>query len=103
MRFWFRGVDDAAFALDPGLLREPYIDGDLEQTENGIGHDFRIRGRPYLPSDLRNSREELFLMQHYGFPTRLLDWTESLAAGAYFAARDVKSYCDGAVWVLAPQ
>lgn len=103
MRFWFRGVDDANHTLDPGLLRPPYVRDDLEQVEYDISHDFRIRGRPYWPIQPQNSWEELFLMQHYGFPTRLLDWTESLAAAAYFAARDVRSTVDGAVWALSPQ
>jgi hypothetical protein len=33
----------------------------------------------------RNSWEILSEMQHFGVPTRLLDWTEALATGVYFA------------------
>ncbi|HEY2885407.1 MAG TPA: FRG domain-containing protein, partial [Rhizomicrobium sp.] len=102
MRLWFRGVDDAAAALDPSLLRPPFNEGDVARTEYEIGLDFRIRGRPYLNSEPRSTWEELFMMQHYGFPTRLLDWTESMSAGAYFAARSIDSRSDGAVWVLSP-
>ncbi len=103
MRFWFRGNDDASYSLDPGLLRPPYINEHLENLEYSISNDFRIRGRPYLPSAIQSDWEQMFLMQHYGFPTRLLDWSESLAAAAYFATRDINSSADGAVWVLAPQ
>lgn len=103
MRFWFRGIDDADYALDPGLLRHPYLGQDLENVEYGISSDFRIRGRPFLKARPESDWEELFLMQHYGFPTRLLDWSESLATAAYFAARDINSSVDGAVWVLSPQ
>lgn len=102
MRFWFRGTDDSCFTLDPSLLRPPFLGEDLQQHEYGIGMDFRIRGRPYYSSDPRNGWEQMFLMQHYGFPTRLLDWSESLATGAYFSSRSIDSDTDGAVWVLAP-
>jgi hypothetical protein len=44
------------------------------------------------------------LAQHYGLPTRLLDWTESVLIAAYFALSFNADDCaDGAIWVCAPQ
>jgi hypothetical protein len=45
----------------------------------------------------------LVLMQHYGLPTRLLDWTRSLIVAAYFAVLHEPVDGDGAIWVLAPE
>lgn len=45
----------------------------------------------------------LTLMQHYGLPTRLLDWSESPLVALYFAlSGDEDAKTDAAVWVLNP-
>jgi hypothetical protein len=45
-------------------------------------------------------RDWYFLMQQYGAPTRLLDWTEGALIGLFFAVKDNPGFYPAAVWVL---
>jgi len=100
VRWYFRGADKATYSLDPGLLRWPSLGKDMEALEYNKAADFIARGWPHIPKDARTAWELMFLMQHHGVATRLLDWTESLACAGYFATRDIREESDGAVWML---
>lgn len=101
--FCFRGADDSNYDLNPSLLRPPYpaTPESLATLENSLWVEFRLRSKPLLGRHINNSWEALLIMQQYGFPTRLLDWSRSLAVAAYFAIRNSDVNEDGVVWVMA--
>ncbi|MBX2976809.1 MAG: FRG domain-containing protein [Ignavibacteriaceae bacterium] len=101
-KIWFRGVADTAYGLEPSIFRRavnPAIEKDLYNK-------FKVRALPFLdqePND--NYWEWLFYMQHYGVPTRLLDWSESALIGLAFSVifREEKHQDkDAALWCLDP-
>src|SRR5678809_1151344 len=76
---WFRGAGKATYALLPTLYRHKrhrsaQALGDLERQ---LMVRFRQRSIPFLTRSLADDWDMLFFMQHYGVPTRLLDWTEN--------------------------
>jgi hypothetical protein len=107
-RFIFRGQSDKEWELAPSLYRT---------FENHIGYflpinstfewqsvnKFKAMAGQYIPENVRPDDEDLVgwwhLMQHYGVPTRLLDWTRSPYVAAYFAVYQNPDK-DGAIWVV---
>jgi len=99
---WFRGIRKSTWPLLPKLYRHLSDEISVGEAEDDIREDF-IRRAPSLSSyQPSNAWEWYFLMQHYGAPTRLLDWTENALMGLYFAVRDAEGLQDAAVWVIDP-
>jgi hypothetical protein len=104
---WFRGNGRNQFKLVPTLYRHTSkkSEGEHRKLEVELMARFRQRSIPYLTRELRDDWDALFFMQHYGVPTRLLDWTENPLVGLYFAlmsSRSTRSESSAIVWVLNP-
>lgn len=107
---WYRGVTNEGYDLLPSLARRAKAptEEDLDQLEKGIATAFAQRSPPFVDRDFTNEWRSLFFMQHYGIPTRLLDWSESPFVALYFALSTVlrtktgKVQSDVALWVCDP-
>ena len=97
---WYRGLRTPVHTLLPKLFRDDVT----KNRESYIAVEFRRRARAQLNlNGVSSPFEWLCAMQHYGLPTRLLDWTESLAIALYFASRSAKMFSSRpTVWVLDP-
>lgn len=115
---WFRGIGSIGHDLIPSLYRHPDFQRnpasklDFVSLEKKVTIRFKQRCLPYVTKDISDDWDILFFMQHYGIPTRLLDWTENPLIALYFALMSAKvtqdsrgayGYRDSAaVWVLDP-
>lgn len=103
---WFRGVTSSNFKLIPSLYRSDT--GREKYSDPEVRTEFRRRALPLVAErPPRDDWEWYFLMQHYGAPTRLLDWTDSALVALYFAiasypANPKRSAPRPAVWALNP-
>ena len=93
---WFRGQADTDWSLEPRLMRIVPL-----PSETYFLNRFKQDASIILGHFPKTEFEWLFLMQHYGVPTRLLDWSESPLTALYFAINNLIEN-DGALWVLLP-
>lgn len=98
MQLWFRGQGKCSWPLLPGLYRENALVA--PRFERQVLREFRAKAGSYLGAQPSFERA-LFLMQHYGLPTRLIDWTTNSLVALFFAVEQQQAE-DACVWVLSP-
>lgn len=100
---FFRGQSKVENPLIPSIGRF-YTQGQesvLLQFERELFDDFKRKYALYTDVRPKNDKEFMFLAQHYGLPTRLLDWTYNPLIALYFACNaDYEN--DGAVYHCMP-
>lgn len=89
---WFRGQNTDSWKLEPHALRiEKMVPGatgvGAPYNESNLFYHFQLRV-PEHRSTHSSTFDWLCLMQHYGVPTRLLDWSESVLTALFFAVDD---------------
>ena len=105
--FIFRGQADASWGLLPTLARiaikEKLGPRKTIEIESLARTKFRELAHLHLTASNIPGEHDLIawwiLMQHYGVPTRVLDWTESPFVALYFAVQGPLEQ-PGVVWVL---
>lgn len=101
---WFRGHSKQFGKLVPKVFREEFKHfHHMKGLEFSLTYEFK-RVAPSLQSvvpENKDSQNWLFLMQHHGAPTRLLDWTQSILVALFFTvSNDIEE--DGEIWALYP-
>ena len=107
--FLYRGLSDNAYELLPSVFRETVddIDGQVIKNpkylayakEKSILQSFILEASGILNIPTNDLLRWAEYAQHYGVPTRFLDWSRNPLVALFFACRDRKNK-DGAVWMM---
>lgn len=93
---WYRGQSKKEWKLIPSIARQTKTN-----PEQNLIKRFKQNATLLINPRPQEEYDWLFIMQHHGVATRLLDWTESPLAGIYFSVYENEDN-DGALWVLLP-
>lgn len=96
-RFAFRGLSSADYRLETTLMR---LGGDYVKLERHLLRNFRkYAHRSVVERD--SLWHWLSVAQHFGLPTRILDWTYSPFIAMHFATANIEKFdLDGVIWAV---
>lgn len=105
---WYRGCSKVEYDLLPKIARGAKATrkfADVQPNENRMFREFRERSKPHLAGHADDEWDNMFIMQHYGIPTRLLDWSESPFVALFFALYPRKEGYTGdpVIWMMQPE
>lgn len=102
-KYWFRGHAKMNWSLTPSALRYK-LEADRKRALQLVSEFKRVAEiKLPRPPGSEDDLKWVQLAQHYGIPTRLLDWTESATIGLYFACLGESAEpSDGMVFMLNP-
>jgi len=96
-RYAFRGLSDSSYRLQTTLSR---LGGPYQTLERHLLRNFKkYAHRNVVEND--SVWHWLSVAQHYGLPTRLLDWTYSPYIALHFCTANIERFkLDGAIWAV---
>ena len=96
-RFAFRGLSNVNYRLETSLIR---LGGDYVKLERHLLRNFKkYAHRSVVERD--SLWHWLSVAQHFGLPTRILDWTYSPFIAMHFATASIDKFdTDGVIWAV---
>lgn len=96
-RYAFRGLSDMNYRLETTLIR---LGGNYALLERHLLRNFKKYARRSVVEQ-DSIWHWLSVAQHYGLPTRLLDWTYSPYVALHFATANIARFdLDGSIWAV---
>jgi len=96
-RYAFRGLSNTDYRLETTLIR---LGGDFVSLERHLLRNFKKYARSNVVEQ-DSVWHWLAVAQHYGLPTRLLDWTYSPYVALHFATANLERFTtDGVIWAV---
>lgn len=105
-RTLFRGMTDSSLPLIPKVYHRNGYSKNREYAveESDILSNFMKKSYSFLSNPPKDDdyQKWIAIAQHYGIPTRILDWSEGCLVSLFFAVKMLDTENDGVVWALNP-